>query len=332
MKKLPVISIIIVNWNGKRWLKPCLESVFRQTYRHFEVILVDNGSGDDSVEYLAENFPKVKVIPLDQNLGFAKGNNAGIAKAKGDIVFLLNNDTVIDKDMLEKIVPIFDNPKIGTVQPKIVLQREPGKLDLAGAFWTSTTFLSYFGLRADSTLQKYNEPLKVFSNKGAAMFVRKSMLDKIGSFDEDFWCYYEETDLCHRAWLAGFECWYYPVSTCHHANGGTSLRLENSFIQFHNFKNKFLSFLKNFEARSLVMIIPTYLFCLLGLIVFFGLKGEGSKSMALIKSLIWNVQKFPKTLQKRKDVQKLRRLKDREYLPAISKSLSLKQIFSLLSK
>ena len=330
--KAHLVSIVIVNWNGKKWLKTCLDSVFRQTYRQFEVIMVDNGSNDNSQAFVREYFPKVKVIELDQNYGFAKGNNVGIEKAKGDIVFLLNNDTVIDKDMLEKIVPVFDNPKIGTAQPKIVLMNESNMLDLAGAFWTSTTFLSYFGLRAKSNLRKYNEPLKVFSNKGAAMFIRKSMLDKIGSFDEDFWCYYEETDLCHRAWLVGFECWYYPVSTCHHANGGTSLVFENSFIQFHNFKNKLLSFLKNFEAGSLVTIIPTYLFCLLGLILFFGLKGEGSKSLALIKSLLWNVQNLSKTLRKRGKVQKLRQLKDHEYLPAISRSLSITQIFSLLSK
>jgi len=329
---LPKVSIIIVNWNGKKWLEKCLESVSKQTYKKYEVIVVDNGSEDESREYVKKYFPATILIELDKNYGFAKANNIGIKSAKGDLVFLLNNDTTIDKDMLENIAPLFDNPRIGTIQPRIVRMDDKNKLDLAGAFWTQTTFLHYFGLDGKRSSKKFNVPMRVFSNKGAAMFVRKSMLDKIGGFDEDFWSYYEETDLCHRAWLSGFECWYYPISTCYHAKGKTSETIDNSFIQFHNFKNKLLSFIKNFEAKNLLFIIPTFIILLLGLSFFYLTKGMGDKSIALIRSLFWNITNLKQTLIKRKKVQKNRAVDDSGYLSITSKPISLKHILSLLSK
>lgn len=328
----PKISIIIVNWNGKKWLKGCFDSILSQTYTSYEVIFVDNGSIDDSVSYLKSNFPKVKIIQLDKNYGFAKANNIGIGKAKGDVIFLLNNDTKIQKNMLEKIMPIFKNPKIGTIQPKIVLMNEKNKLDLVGAFWTPITFLYYLGLEGKSSLKRFNLPMKVFSNKGAAMFIRKTMIDKIGAFDDDFWSYYEETDLCHRAWISGYECWYYPVSTCYHANGGTSLNLENSFIQFHNFKNKLLSFLKNFETWTLLSVIPLYTAIIFGLISAYIVKGKYSKALALLKSLVWNLKNIRSTLKKRKSIQNNRIVKDHNYLSITSRPFSALQLSSFLFK
>jgi len=330
--KRPKFSIIIVNWNGQKWLKNCFDSAFAQTFSSFEVIFVDNGSTDNSVQYLKQNFPKVRIVQLDKNYGFAKANNIGMQKARGEIIFLLNNDTKIQKNMLEKIYPIFDNPQIGTVQPKIVLMSEKNKLDLVGAFWTPITFLYYLGLQGKANLKKFNVPMKVFSNKGAAMFVRKTMIDKIGAFDDDFWSYYEETDLCHRAWLSGYECWYYPVSTCYHVNGGTSLNFANSFIQFHNFKNKLLSFLKNFEMSRLITVVPLYLSLIFGLVIFFGLRGQFSKSISLLNSVLWNIKNIGNTTKKRKIVQNNRMIKDKQYLKLVSRSLSVKQIISLLSK
>ena len=326
------ISIIIVNWNGKKWLEKCLESVFNQTYKKYEVIVVDNGSDDGSREYIKQHFPATVFIELDRNHGFAKANNVGIKAAKGDLMYLLNNDTTIDPDMLEKISPLFDNPKIGTVQPRIIRMDDKKKLDLAGAFWTKTTFMYYFGLDGRRSSKKFNIPMRVFSNKGAAMFIRKSMLEKIGSFDDDFWSYYEETDLCHRAWLSGFECWYYPLSTCYHAKGKTSEHFDNSFIQFHNFKNKLLSFIKNFEPQTLIVVIPTFLLSVSGLVLLYVLKGKVGKSVALIKSVFWNIRNIKATLKKRKFVQKNRLVSDRDYLRIVSKPISLKHILTLLSK
>lgn len=331
MNKTPYFSIIIVNWNGIKWLQNCLNSVFNQDFKSFEVIFVDNGSEDGSCEFVEKKFPKVKIINLSKNHGFAVANNIGMESAKGEILFLLNNDTVIKKDLLDKILPIFKDPKIGIVQPKLVLLEDKNKLDLVGAYWTSTTFLSYFGLLGDSKARKYNQKQSVFSNKGAAMFIRKSMIDKIGGFDADFWSYYEETDLCQRAWISGYQCWYFPVSVCFHANGGTSLKIDNSFIQFHNFKNKFSSFLKNFELKNLIKIVPTFVFLVLGLSFWYLITGKFQKSLALLKSLFWNLKNLKKTISKRKIIQLNRKISDHEYLPQLTRKMTLSQIFKMVA-
>ena len=118
----PLVSIVVLNYNGLKWLKPCLDSVVTQTYSNYEVILVDNGSVDTSVEFVEQNYPSVKVVRIGKNLGFAEGNNVGAKVAKGEFLFLLNNDTYVEKDYLEKLLKSFDEiPNLGCVQSKLVL-------------------------------------------------------------------------------------------------------------------------------------------------------------------------------------------------------------------
>jgi len=256
------VSIIIVNYNGRKWLQKCLDSLYRQTYKNFEIIFVDNASVDDSVEFVENNYKhdRMKIVKNDKNSGFAGGNNLGLKYAKGDFILLLNNDTWAKEDYLEKFIQAFEEiPNLGSAQSKIVLMDEPDTLDSCGSYWTNTSFLYHYGNGKDQSLKKYNKNMPFFSNKGASILIRKDLIDKIGLFDDDFWCYYEETDFCNRAWLAGFECWYWPEAVCFHAMGGTTLTFKNDYIQFHNFKNKLLSFLKNFEIKTLIKVIPIYI-------------------------------------------------------------------------
>lgn len=309
MNKL--ISIIIVNWNGEKWLSKCLSSLAQQTYKQFEIIFVDNGSKDNSVAYVKKNFPHVKIILNKKNLGFAGGNNVGYKHAKGEYILLLNNDTWVEKNFLKKIIGAFDrNPRLGSVQPKIVLMDDPKKLDAVGAYWTDSSFLYYYGFGKNSQEKKYNKKMPFFSNKGAAMLFKKELVDKIGLFDDDFWCYYEETDFCHRVWLAGYECWYYPDAVVHHAMGGTSLRFDSSFVQFHNFKNKLLSFLKNFEAKNLITIVPIYILLNIFISFIWLFQGKYKHFLALYRSIGWNISHAQETSRKRKIVQSLRTKSD----------------------
>ena len=253
---LPLVSIVIVNFNGKRWLKNCFESINNQVYPNLEVIVVDNNSTDNSVAYI-KKYPEYKLIENKNNLGFAEGNNIGVSNAKGDFYFLLNNDTVlIESDLISKAISfLLKNKKIGVLQPKICLLAHPGKIDLCGSFWTPTTMLYHYGCYQDEKLKMFDHNFPVFTCKGAAMFVRKTCVDNVGLFDPDFWCYYEETDFCHRVWLDGFECWYFSETKLLHANGGTSQGFRNDFIQYHNFKNKLRSFINNFRGLERVAVI-----------------------------------------------------------------------------
>lgn len=316
-----LISIILVNWNGKKWLEQCLPTLGKQTYKNFEVILVDNGSRDNSIDFVRKNFPKVKIIKSKDNLGFAGGNNLGLKKAKGELILLLNSDTKVPKDYLEKFIKAFDEiPNLASAQSKIRLMFEPNKLDSCGAFWTSTSFLYHFGNGKNQNLPKYNQSFSVFTNKGASMLISKKVIDEIDLFDEDFWNYYEETDFCHRAWLAGYECWYYPQTEIRHAMGVTTFKFTSANIQFHNFKNKLLSFLKNFEKRTLVTVIPMFIILNIGISVVWLLQGRFGNSIALYRAFWWNIVHIPETLKKRSKVQKLRKRSDREIFKIVKKN------------
>ena len=330
MNKL--ISIIIVSWNGKKWLKKCFDSLSKQTYKNFEIIFVDNGSIDDSIKFVKKNYPKTIIIQSKINLGFAGGNNLGFKHTKGEYVLLLNNDILATKDYLKNLVEAFEKiPKLGSVQSKMILMNEPDKLDVCGTYWTDSSFLYHYGVGKNQSEKKYNRVMPFFSNKGASMMVKRGVIDKVGFLDNDFWSYYEETDLCNRIWLAGYECWYYPKAVMYHAVGGTTVTFSNSFIQFHNFKNKLLSFLKNFEFATLVKIIPTFLFLNILLSIFWLFQGKIKHFFALYQAFWWNIVHFRKTLEKRRVVQGFRIKKDKEIFDAVKKNPKLSYYYYLLN-
>ena len=319
--KAPKVSILIVNYNGKKWLQGCLDSLFAQTCQDFEIILVDNASSDDSVEFVNAGYPDVRIISNTENLGFAGGNNAGIKEAKGLFVLLMNNDTVTEPDYLERFLEAFyEIPSLGAASSKIVLMDDRNKLDLCGAYWTDMTFLYLYGFHKQASAEQYNRSQPVFSNQGVSMLIRKDVLDEVGFFDEDFWCYYEETDLCHRIWLAGYECWYYPQAVIYHAVGETSSGFENSFIQYHNIKNMLMSFIKNFEAKTLLRVVPLFITSNLLLSLVWLLQGKFKHSLAVLKALSWNVTNLKANLRKRKRIQTSRKITDRELFSVVKRN------------
>ena len=328
----PLISIILVNWNGRKWLPDCLESIFLQTYSNFEVILVDNASEDDSVEFVRTNYPGAIILKNNENAGFAGGNNRGYEAAKGEYLFLLNTDTRLESDSLEKTLKAFDlYPNAGTVQPKLVMMNNPEILDACGSYWTDTTILHHYGMHKKSNHKAYNSPIFVFSNKGAAMLIRKQVIDSIGLFDDDYWCYYEETDLCHRIWISGYECLYYPDAVIHHAVGSTAKLFPNAFINYHSFKNKLNSFLKNFELKTLIRVLPVHFIAVIMLCIVWLFKGKIEHSTAMMKSVMWNLTRLPDTFKKRRKIQLRRRMLDTEIFKITKKNPGLKYYWELFT-
>ena len=312
------VSVIIVNWNGREWLKDCLDSLLLQTHRHFEIILVDNGSKDDSCDFVSKFYPDVVIVKTSENLGFAGGSNLGIKRAKGDFVLLLNNDTKADSNLLEILLTAVDEiPNLGAVNPRIVLMNEPDKLDNCGSYWTSSTFLYHYGFGCDRDLDEFKRPRPVFYNNGSAMLVKKELLDEYGLLDEDFWCYNEEGDLCHRLWLAGYECWYYPRTTVLHAKGSTSSRFDSSVVQFHNYKNRLLTYSKNFEFSTLLWVIPVHVTLNTLLSFYWLLHGNVDHFLAVHKATLWSLINIRKTISKRRVVQSIRVKRDRELFNTI---------------
>src|SRR3989344_3239284 len=157
------VSIIVLNWNGKKFLKNCLDSLTQLAYPQVEIIVVDNNSKDGSQEFVKENYRKAILIENKENYGFAKGNNIGLKASTGDYILILNNDTVVAPNFLEPLIKDFeDNPKIAYLQPQIRLSENKQFLDGAGAFLTFTGFLYHFGYLKDRMKQKYNKKMKIF--------------------------------------------------------------------------------------------------------------------------------------------------------------------------
>jgi GT2 family glycosyltransferase len=337
MEKWPSVSVIIVNFNGRELLKKCLESVLKSDYPldKLEVILVDNGSTDGSVEFVKQSFPKVKIIPLSKNYGFAYANNIGFKKSNGDLILLLNNDAYLQRNTLKIMVKEIEKIKnCGVLQPKILLTKNRG-LDACGAFFTNTGFLYHYGLYENPENPVFDREIPVFSVKGACMLIKREVIEKVGLFDNDFFAYFEESDFCYRAWIAGYSVYYTPKAIVYHEMGATTERLGQgkvpSWIQFHSYKNRICSYIKNLGTKELLKILPFHLFLVLFLSILYLFKREVEMSKALLQAILWNVTNLRRTLIKRRYIQrKLRVTEDKEIMKWIKRNPPFIYYFKLV--
>lgn len=306
------VSVIIINWNGQKDLSGCLSSLKKVTDIKFEVILVDNGSTDQSLKESKKIFPDIHVIKNHHNLGYAPANNQGLACAKGEFILFLNNDTEVTGNFLKILIDTLKtDPKIACVQPKIYLMGRGQMLDAVGSFLTWTGFLDHFGYeRSDGP--KYSKPMSIFSAKGACMLFRKSALDKIGNFDNLFFAYFEETDLCWRAWLAGYGVFYVPQAVIYHKGGATAHRLQEAISYYHSYKNRIRTFIKNFETANLVRVLFMHSLICTFLVFANILMGRISQALAIIRAYWWNITVLSDTLKERTRVQALRQVADKQ--------------------
>lgn len=331
MKKL--ISIIIVNYNWKKWLYKCINSLLNQNYKDFEIIFVDNASQDASIEYMKNTFQdeRIKIVENKENSWFAGWNNLGYKYSTWDYILLLNNDTWVEMNYLENFIKAFDEiSNLWSVQSKLILMNDISKLDVCWSYWTSTGFLYHYWYWKSSIELSYNKSIPFFSNKWTSMMIKKDIIEKIWLFDNDFWCYYEETDLCHRIWIAWYECWYYPKAVCYHAMWWTSTTFKNSYIQFHNFKNKLLSFLKNFEFKTLILFLPIYFIFNILISFFWLLKWKIWHFFCIYKAIYRNIKNIKNTLSKRKIIQKMRKISDKKIFQKTKKNPKLSYFYYMI--
>ena len=218
MRNEPLISVIIVNWNGKSILKDCLDAITKVNYKKLEILFVDNASVDGSIEFVKENYPSIKVFVNKENLGVGGGFEVGLRKVKGQAVLLLNTDAIVQKNLLTNLVKVlYSDKKIGAVQPKLVLYQNKNLIDSIGCFFLSTGDLYHFGREKNPNAPLYNKRMEIFSTKGACMLIKTEVLNKTGLFDKVFFAYFEDTDLCKRFWQAKWKVVYYPevkIYTC----------------------------------------------------------------------------------------------------------------------
>lgn len=252
-----MIDIIIPNWNGRRHLQDCLESLRRQTFKLFTVIVVDNGSADDSVEFIRRQFPEVKVITLDHNKGFAGGVNEGIRCSDAELIFLLNNDTVVDPNCLQELSAAATKyPDISYFATKMLFRNSPGVINAAGDSFGTDGQARNIGIR-ESDDGRFDKVVEVFGACAGAALYRKTFFQDVGLFDEDFFLIMEDVDLDFRGQLKGHQCFYIPTAVVHHVHSASIVN-HSSLQVYHGTRNALFVLAKDMPSALLLKYLwPT---------------------------------------------------------------------------
>ncbi len=299
---MPEISVIIVNWNGRHFLDVCLSALRRQTFRDFETIFVDNGSQDGSAKYVRARFPEVRVLALDQNLGFTGGNIAGYKLATGKLIVLLNNDTEADPGWLEAINNgSYSYPEAGSFASKMMYFDDRHRIENCG-FEVDIAGTTVELGRDEWDSPKWSLPRKAFGACGGAVAYRRSMLDHIGFLDPDLFMIYEDVDLSFRAQLCGYECVYLPRAVVYHRYRST-IGTRPALQVFYAQRNIDLVFLKNMPLGLILRSAPRRLMYEFASALYFLRLGSG---FAFIRAKLDVLRRLPSVLAKRRAVQKLR--------------------------
>ncbi|MEO1023677.1 MAG: glycosyltransferase family 2 protein [Bacteroidota bacterium] len=259
-------SIIIVTWNGLHHLKRFLPSVVETNYPDFEIILADNNSSDESISWVKEYFPTVKIAALDDNYGYCGGNNRAFQIAEKEIVLFLNNDVEVPSDWLHGINQLFsEKEQCGAVQPKLLAYDRKTQFEYAGAAGGFLDILGYplcRGRILDSSEEdhgQYDTSIPIFWASGAAFAIRASIFKTLNGFDEHFEFHMEEIDVCWRTQALGYDIWYTPESEVYHLGGG-SLAMGSPRKVYYNFRNNLFMLWKNLPLNQLVWKFPVRFF------------------------------------------------------------------------
>ena len=299
---MPLVSVIILNWNGKKYLAECLDSLAAQSYRDFETVLVDNGSTDGSAACVREAYPWVRLVELPENVGFAGGNNRGLEMAKGEFIVTLNNDTKADPRFLEELLrPARAAPEVGKVAAKMLNFFEPGRIDSVGVRIATNGMGQNIGVGERDTGQ-YDTPAQVFGPCAGAALYRRTMVDQVGFFDPSFFAYYEDLDLAWRGRMAGWQAVTAPKAVVLHVHSATSGKM-SPFTVYQVQRNKWFVLLKNWPVSLLVKCFPLIAAFDLAALVLAALRGRG---LAALKARLDVLKSIPRLLRDRNGVQRMR--------------------------
>ncbi|NMH29098.1 glycosyltransferase family 2 protein [Flavobacterium silvaticum] len=302
------IAIVILNWNGAGLLRKFLPSVVNYS-PDAEIWVADNASTDDSVAVLKSEFPSVKIVVNNKNYGFAGGYNEALKSIDADVYALVNSDIEVTNGWLDSVRSRFEsNLETGIIQPKILDYKNKGLFEYAGA---AGGFIDKFGYpfcrgRLFDTLEKdegqYNDDHTIFWASGACFFIRKTIFDNLGGFDEDFFAHQEEIDLCWRAFNSGHEAFYISQSTVYHL-GGATLNEGHPRKTYLNFRNSLLMLAKNLPSKRLIPVIFIRL-CLDGIAAIrFLFQGKIRHFFEVAHAHFGFYKRLPSTLVKRKNSQ-----------------------------
>ena len=311
------VSVIIVNWNGKKFLGDCISSIFGQTYSNYEAILVDNGSTDGSSDFARTTFPRLKIIALDQNYGFAKGNNIGMKEAMKDesltYILLLNVDTRLDPRFIEELVAVAEsNDQIGACQPRMLNMMDTSLIDAAGITLDKSGNAIQLGYH-EKDGEQFKQAKEVFGvNAGAALY-RRSMLDKIGLFDEDFFIYFEDVDLAIRARLDGWKSVYVPGAVVYH-NHSHAFGKDSPVKAYLIERNRYYYIAKTLPRGILLKFLLMKPASMVKLCLYLIIrKKDAGMALVYTRATIDGLKRLPQMLIKRRGIRKGKQVEDQAF-------------------
>ena len=273
------VTIIIPNYNGKHFLKACLQSLELQTFKDFHTIVVDNASTDGSEAYIHSHFPTVSVISLDKNYGFSRTVNEGIKRASSPYVILLNNDTVVDKRFVaEMVYAIEQSPLLFSVSSKMIQMNQPDAMDNGGNLYTLFGWSIHYGegLNPSSLYQ----PAPIFAACAGAAIYRCDTFKEIGYFDESFFAYLEDMDIGFRAKIFGYNNSFCPTAIVHHIGSGTTGSKYNALKVRLSARNNLWLIYKNLTPLQFVLNLPFLSFGFVTKFFYFCRKGFGKEYLS----------------------------------------------------
>ncbi|MBA2250411.1 MAG: glycosyltransferase family 2 protein [Chitinophagaceae bacterium] len=262
MSSLPSVAVVILNWNGRKFLEQFLPSVMASSYDNLEIIVADNGSADDSVKFIEGAYPRIRILKNEKNEGFARGYNTTLKQVTADYYVLLNSDVEVQPNWIQPVIELMESDvSIAACQPKLLFYHDKKMFEYAGACGGWIDGFGYpfsrgrvFDICEQDTGQ-YDDVKQIFWATGAALFVRASIFNSIGGFDEYFFAHQEEIDLCWRMQHAGYKIYVVPESVVYHVGGGT-LPMGNKTKVFLNFRNNLIMLTKNLPAAQALWKIP----------------------------------------------------------------------------
>ena len=311
----PFLSVIIPNFNGKRFLATVFNALRAQSLRDFEIILADDASSDDSVAFTEANYPEVRLLVNRSNLGFARNCNMAADAARGRVVVFLNNDTEPEATWLEELVKVIvTNPRAAIVSSKLLLFSERNKIHSAGDLLGSDGIPRNRGVWEIDRGQYDSQP-QIFSGCGGAVAYRKDIWSALGGFDDDFWMYLEDVDFAFRAQLEGYEAIFAPKARVYHhlsATGGGTM------ASYYVGRNTLWMIVKNMPRGLLIRNLPQIALAQLQVTIDALRNIQGEAAQARLRGQLAGLLGLPKILAKRKVIQPRRQIEDAELARKLS--------------
>lgn len=314
----PLVSIILVTYNGKSCIDECLMSIENQTYNNFEVIIVDNNSSDGTPELINRQYPYAKLVLNTVNSGYSGGSSEGLRHAHGEYVAVVNQDVVLDKDWLNQLVTMAEKyPKAGVIASNVLLYDDPEIVNAYGneVHFTGLVFSRFLGRSENECRMEY-----ITAPSGAAFLIRRNVIDDVGFIDEDFFMEYGDIDFVIRILLKGWQCLIIPSSKAYHK---FILKMSPNRL-FILERGRYLLLFKNYSFKTLVLLFPSLLLTetlTWGYAIFQGRAFLTSKVMAYN----WILKNLERILKKRNTVQKMRTIDDNALLRLTIWKLNLPQ-------